>query len=229
LPAQNHLVELLGREDRRSLLSICERVTLVLGEVVCDADTPTRHLYFPIDSFISMVATVSGSPGVEVGMIGREGLLGSHLVLGLGRTTLRGVVQGPGSALRVARIPFRRELQTSESLRRILDRYVSVLLVQLATSAVCLRYHQIGPRLARCLLMSHDRAGTDTFRITHQSLSSMLGVRRVGITSAASGLQRLGVIEYRRGLLTVLNRTELESASCACYAADRLAYSDALN
>ena len=229
LPAQNHLVELLGGEDRRSLLSICERVTLVLGQVVCDPETPTRHLYFPIDSFISMVATVAGSPGVEVGMIGREGLLGSHLVLGHGKTTLRGVVQGPGSALRVPRIPFRRELQTSASLRRVLDRYVAVLMVQLSISAVCLRYHQIGPRLARWLLMSHDRAGADTFRITHEFLSYMLGVRRVGITSAASELQRLGIIEYRRGLLTVLNRIKLESTSCACYAAERRAYRDALN
>ena len=229
LPAQNHLVELLGGEDRRSLLSICERVTLVLGQVVCDPETPTRYLYFPIDSFISMVATMAGSPGVEVGMVGREGLLGSHVVLGLGKTTLRGVVQGPGSALRVPRIPFRRELESSASLRRVLDRYVAVLMVQLATSAVCLRYHQIGPRLARWLLMSHDRAGADTFRITHEFLSYMLGVRRVGITSAASELQRRGIIEYRRGHLTVLNRIKLESASCACYAADRRAYSDALS
>jgi CRP-like cAMP-binding protein len=229
LPAQNHLIDILAREDRRRLLAICEPVTLVLGQVVCDADTPTRYLYFPIDSFISMVATVAGSPGVEVGMVGREGLLGSHLVLGLSKTTLRGVVQGPGSALRLAKMPFRRELQASAGLRRVLNRYVAVLMVQLATSAVCLRYHQIGPRMARWLLMSHDRAGTDTFRVTHEFLSYMLGVRRVGITSAASELQRLGVIEYRRGLLTVLNRIELESASCACYEADRRAYSDALN
>ncbi len=229
MPAQNHLVDILAREDRRRLLTICERVTLVLGQVVCDPDTPTRHLYFPIDSFISMVATVAGSPGVEVGMVGREGLLGSHVVLGTGTTTLRGVVQGPGSALRVARIPFRRELETSASLRRVLDRYVAVLMVQLSISAVCLRYHQIGPRLARWLLMSHDRAGTDTFRITHEFLSYMLGVRRVGITSAASELQRRGIIEYRRGHLTVLNRIKLESASCPCYAADRRAYSGALN
>jgi len=228
LPAQNQLVELLGREDRRSLLSICERVTLVLGQVVCDPETPTRYLYFPIDSFISMVATVAGSPGVEVGMVGREGLLGSHVVLGPGKTTLRGVVQGPGSALRVPRIPFRRELESSASLRRVLDRYVAVLMVQLATSAVCLRHHQIGPRLARWLLMSHDRAGADTFRITHEFLSYMLGVRRVGITQAAGSLQRSGLIAYNRGTLSVVDRPGLEATACACYAADRKSYAGLL-
>jgi CRP-like cAMP-binding protein len=228
LAAQNHLIELLAGEDRRRLLAICEPVELVLGQRVCEASTPTRHVYFPVDSFISLVATVAGSPGIEVGMVGREGMLGSQLALGVGTTPLHGVVQGPGYALRVGRVAFRRELARSVTLQRALDSYIAVMMAQLATSAVCLRFHEIGPRLARWLLMSHDRAGADTFRMTHEFLAYMLGVRRVGITVAATKLQRLGLIEYRRGVLTVLDRGGLEAAACPCYAVDQRAYRERL-
>ena len=228
LATQNHLIELLAQSDRRRLLALCEPVELVLGQVLCEPSTPTRHVYFPVDSFISLVAMVAGSPGVEVGMVGREGMLGSQLALGVRTTPLHGVVQGAGPAMRIATLPFRAELAGCAALQRVLERYVSVLMVQLATSAVCLRFHQIGPRLARWLLMSHDRAGADTFRITHRFLAYMLGVRRVGITAAATALQRAGLVEYRRGVLTVLDRRGLESVACACYAEARRTYSDRL-
>lgn len=228
LSAQNHLVEILAREDRRRLLAICEPVELVLGQRVCEPGTLTRHVYFPVDSFISLVATVAGSPGVEVGMVGREGMLGTQLALGVATTPLHALVQGPGPALRVGTVAFRRELARSATLQRILDRYIEVLMVQLTTAAVCLRFHEIGPRLARWLLMSHDRAGADTFRITHEFLAYMLGVRRVGITSAATKLQRAGLVEYRRGVLTVLDRGRLEAAACPCYAVDLRAYRERL-
>jgi len=226
LAAQNHLIEILAASDRRRLLAICDTVELVLGQVVCEPATSTRHVYFPVDSFISLVATVAGSPGVEVGMVGREGMLGSQLALGVGTTPLHAVVQGPGTALRAGSAAFRRELARSANLRRTIDLYIAVMMAQLATSAVCLRFHEIGPRLARWLLMSRDRAGADTFRMTHEFLAYMLGVRRVGITAAATRLQRVGLIEYRRGLLTVLNRRGLEAMACPCYAADLRAYSD---
>ena len=228
LTAQNHLIEILARDDRRRLLAICRPVELTLGEVVGEPTTRTRHVYFPVDSFISLVASVAGSPGVEVGMVGREGMLGTQLALGVGQTTLRAVVQGPGPAWRVGAPAFRQVLAKSATLQRTLDRYVAVLLVQLATSAVCLRFHQIGPRLARWLLMSHDRCGTDTFHMTHEFLAYMLGVRRAGITAAATVLQRAGLIEYQRGALTVIDRAGLEARACDCYAADRAAYSDRL-
>jgi len=228
LSAQNHLVEILAREDRRRLLAICEPVELLLGQRVCEPGTPTRHVYFPVDSFISLVATVAGSLGVEVGMVGREGMLGSQLTLGVGTTSLRGVVQGPGCALRVGAPAFRRELARSVTLQRILDRYIAVLMAQLTTAAVCLRFHEIGPRLARWLLMSQDRAGVDTFGMTHEFLAYMLGVRRAGITLAATKLQRAGLIEYRRGVLTVLDRGALEAAACPCYAIDLRAYRERL-
>lgn len=228
MSAQNQLIEILARDDRRRLLAICEPVELSLGAVICEPATPTRHAYFPIDGFISLVAMVAGSPGIEVGMVGREGMLGAQLALGVVAAPLHAVVQGPGGALRIGRVAFRRELARSATLQRALEHYIAALMVQLATSAVCLRFHQIAPRLARWLLMSHDRAHCDTFRMTHEFLAYMLGVRRVGITTAATTLQRAGLIEYRRGLLTVLDRQGLERAACACYTADLRAYSDRL-
>ena len=228
MATQNHLIEILAASDRRRLLAVCDTVELVLGQVVCEPATSTRHVYFPVDSFISLVATVAGSPGVEVGMVGREGMLGSQLALGVSATPLLAVVQGPGTALRAGSAAFRRELARSAGLRRTIHLYIAILMTQLATSAVCLRFHEIGPRLARWLLMSRDRAGADTFRMTHEFLAYMLGVRRVGITAAATRLQRVGLIEYRRGLLTVLNRSGLEAMACPCYAADLRSYSERL-
>ena len=224
LPAQNHLIDRIARADRLRLLSVAEPIELVLGQIVCEPQTPTRHVVFPIDGFISLIAVVPGSPGIEVGMVGREGMLGSQLALGVATTPLQAVVQGAGSAVRIGAAAFRRELADSPSLQRTLDGYIAVLIAQLATSAVCLRYHEIGPRLARWLLMSNDRAHADSFRMTHEFLAHMLGVRRVGITAAAGALQRQGLIEYRRGLMTVLDRGGLEKAACACYAADSQVY-----
>ena len=225
---QNHLIEGLPHKDRLRLLAVCEPVTLVLAEVLCEPGKPTRHVYFPTEGFISLVAKIDGEPALEVGMVGREGMLGAHLALGVLIAPLQALVQGPGAAWRVATAAFRRELTNSVALQRSLNRYLYVLMAQLASSAACLRFHLIGPRLARWLLMSQDRAHSDSFHVTQEFLAYMLGVRRVGITSAASALQRAGLIQYHRGHLTVLNRSGLEAAACDCYATDRKAYHDLL-
>lgn len=225
---ENHLIELLPRRDRVRLLAICEPVQLVLADVLCEAGAPTRHVYFPTEGFISLVAQTNGHPGLEVGMVGREGMLGVQLALGVATAPLRGLVQGPGLAWRIAAPAFRRELALSPALLRGLNRYLYVLTAQLTSSAVCLRFHQIGPRLARWLLMSQDRAHSDSFHVTHEFLAYMLGVRRVGITAAAGGLQASGLIEYSRGALHVLDRRGLEAASCACYRSDRKVYAELL-
>lgn len=225
---ENHLIELLPRNDRRSLLALCEPIQLVPAEVLCEPGKPTQHAYFPIDGFISLMARTDSHPGLEVGMIGREGMLGAQLALGVATVPLHALVQGPGAAWRITTADFRRELARSAALRRGLDRYIYVLLSQLAASATCLRFHLIGPRLARWLLMSQDRAHSNSFHVTHEVLALMLGVRRVGITTAASALQRSGLIEYHRGDLTVLDRRGLEAMACGCYAADRQAYAELL-
>ncbi|KNZ31887.1 MAG: Crp/Fnr family transcriptional regulator [Methylibium sp. NZG] len=227
--AENHLIELLPRRDRLRLLAVCEPVQLVLAEVLCEPGQATRHVYFPTDGFVSLVAQEGGKPALEVGMIGREGMLGAQLALGVAAAPLHALVQGPGAAWRVATVTFRRELAGSAALRRCMNRYLYVLMAQLASQAACLRFHLIGQRLARWLLMSQDRAHADRFHVTQEFLAYMLGVRRVGITAAASALQRAGLIEYRRGELTVLDRSALEAAACACYAADRRAYDDVMS
>ncbi|MEJ8822535.1 Crp/Fnr family transcriptional regulator [Variovorax humicola] len=226
--AENHLIELLPGADRKRLLAVCEAVELVLGDVVYESGAQTRFAWFPVDGFVSLVARIDSHPGLEVGMVGREGMLGVHLALGVSTTPLHGLVQGPGMAWRITAVNFRRELAQSPALRRELARYTHVLMTQLAASAACLRFHLIGPRLARWLLMSQDRAHADSFGMTQEFLAYMLGVRRVGITAAAGDLQRKGLIEYRRGNLRVLDREGLEAMACACYAADRKVYAELL-
>lgn len=222
----NHLIEILPVKDRARLLAICEPVELLLSDVLSEPGKPTRHVYFPIQGFISLVSTVDGSPGVEVGMVGSEGMLGAHLVLGVLTAPLHAVVQGSGAAWRIEAAPFKRELARSTALQRCLNRYLYVLMAQQATSAACLRFHLIGQRLARWLLMSQDRAHSDSFHVTHEFLAYMLGVRRVGVTGAASALQRNGLIRYHRGEIKVLDRKGLEAAACSCYATDHQTYDD---
>lgn len=226
---ENKLIERLPRKERLRLLALCEPVQLVLTKVLCEPGKPTRHVYFPTESFISLVALIDGTPALEVGMVGREGMLGAHLALGVATAPLHALVQGAGAAWRIATPAFRTELARSAPLQRGLNRYLYVLMSQLAASAACLRFHQIGPRLARWLLMTQDRAHADQFHVTHEFLSYMLGVRRVGITAAAGALQRSGLIEYRRGKLAVLDRPGLEAAACGCYAVDRKAYTELMD
>lgn len=217
---QNHLIALLPEKDRVQLLAACDSVQLVLEDVLSERGRPTSYIYFPTEGFISLVAQIAGKPGVEVGMVGREGMLGVQLALGVLTAPLHALVQGAGAAWRISAADFRSELANSTTMQRNLNRYVYVVMSQLATSAACQRFHLVGPRLARWLLMSQDRAHTDSFHVTHEFLAFMLGVRRVGITAAAGALQHSGLIEYHRGELKVLNRRGLEAAACSCYAAD---------
>ena len=221
---KNQLIDSLPRKDRARLLAICEPVQLVLGEILCEPGQPTRHVYFPTQGFISLLASIDGKPGVEVGLVGTEGMVGWQLALGVKTVPLHGLVQGPGSAWRIPGAAFGEELTRGTALPQALSRYIYVLMAQLASSATCLRFHQIGPRLARWLLMSQDRARSDSFHMTHEFLAYMLGVRRVGVTQAASALQRDGLIEYHHGRMTVTDRDGLEAAACSCYAADGQAY-----
>ncbi len=226
--ASNHLIELLPRKDRLRFIAACTNVDLTLAEVLCEPGKSTKYVYFPTAGFISLISVVEGSPGVEVGMVGREGMLGVQLALGVATAPLHGLVQGAGTALRINHRSFKAELAASNALQSGMHRYLYVLMAQLAESTACVRFHQIGPRLARWLLMSQDRSEASSFDVTQEFLAYMLGVRRVGITAAAGLLQRSGLIAYSRGKLTVLNRKGLERAACGCYAADQKTYAELL-
>jgi CRP-like cAMP-binding protein len=224
----NHLINRLPRKDRLRLMSVLEPFDLVLGEVLCESGEPTSHVYFPTKGYISLVAQTEGSPGVEVGMVGTEGMLGAELALIVTTSPLHALVQGEGSALRLGTRDFKNELERSLPLQRCLHRYLYVLMGQQTTSATCLRFHEIGPRLARWLLMSQDRAKSDSFSVTQEFLGYMLGVRRVGVTTAASALQRSGLVKYHRGHITVLDRSGLKAAACSCYVENGQAYAKLL-
>jgi len=213
----NRLIDSLPDKDRSRLLARCEPVELVFGDILCEPDQPFRHAYFPLSGFISLVATVGGHPPLEMGLIGNEGMLGATLVLGVSAAPLRAVVQGSGPALRMTAAQLRRELREVPSLLRMLNRYLYVLMAQLSQTAGCTRFHEVEARLARWLLMTHDRAHADHFHLTHEYLADMLGVRRSGVTVAAGMLQERKLIRYTRGEIRVLDRKGLEAASCECY------------
>jgi CRP-like cAMP-binding protein len=227
-PAVNRLLEALPGNDRRRLLAGCEAVGLVFAEVLHSPPDPLAHVYFPINSTISLVMPIDGHACMEVGMVGNEGMFGIPLALGIESSPVRAVVQGAGRAWRLDAKRFRQELAQSETLRGAMDRYVFVHLNQLAQMAACTRFHVVESRLARWLLMTQDRAHADTFHVTQEFLAFMLGVRRVGVTKAAGSLQRRGLIGYFRGDVTVLDRRGLKAASCGCYKADRDAYARVL-
>ena len=215
----NRLLVDLPSQDRAAMLHGCRTVELEFGTVLSAPEQVFREVYFPLSALISLVATVPGHPALEMGMIGNEGMLGATLLLGTSVAPLQAVVQGPGTALRMSAAQLRRELGTRAALRATLGRYLYVLTAQLTQSAACTRFHEVDERLARWLLMTHDRSHADHFRLTHQFLADMLGVQRSAVTIAAGALQRKKVIRYARGEITVLSRKGLEAASCACYGA----------
>jgi CRP-like cAMP-binding protein len=213
----NHLIEMLPRRDRSRLLSICEPVELGVAEVLADTNSLQRFVYFPTGSVVSITTPSEKTPVLEVGMVGAEGMLGIQLALGF-QSALHASVLGAGSAWRVAATPFRREVLRSTSLQQGLNGYLLASMLQLASFARCVQFHPVDRRLARWLLMTHDRIGAHTFCATQEMMAHRLGIRRVGITLAAVALQRRGVIDYARGQLTIIDRAALEKSACSCYA-----------
>jgi CRP-like cAMP-binding protein len=228
LRVTNKLIAGVPSKYRARLLANCESVDLVFGELLSEADKPIKHVYFPLAGFISLVATLGGHQPLEMGLVGNEGMLGATLKLGINTAPMRAVVQGTGTALRMSASNFTRFLGATPAMFHILDRYLYVMMAQLTRSSACTRFHEIEPRLARWLLMTHDRAHADHFHLTHEYLADMLGVRRSGVSIAAAALQLRKLIRYSRGEISILNRKGLEAASCECYDAMQEDYANVL-
>lgn len=223
-PVVNFFLEGLPQKLRDRIVQICESVDLTFGTILCEPDHPFKYAYFPVTSFISLVALVKGHKPLEMGMIGNEGMLGATLSLGVANAPMRAVVQGSGTALRISAAALRNELDISPALASRLNKYVYVLFAQLSQTATCVRFHEVEPRLARWLLMTYDRAHTNHLHLTQNFLGDMLGVRRSSVTVAAGALQKRKLIHYTRGEIMILDLKGLETAACECYQAVKRDY-----
>jgi len=229
MPTDNLLLAALPAAARRRLTANRVPVNLAIGEILSEAGERKRHVYFPIEGFISLITPAQGRGQLEIGLVGCEGMLGVPLLLGVDVSPLRAMVQGAGRAWRVDAATLQQELAANVAVRTSLNRYLYVFLAQLMQTATCTRFHLIEARLARWLLMTRDRAHSNQFHVTHEFLALILGVRRVGVTSAASALQRRQLIRYRRGDISILDVRGLERAACACYEIDKQVYSRILS
>lgn len=215
--AVNGLLATLPGAEYRRLLAGLEPVTLTFGEILYQPGQSIRHVYFPCDSVVSLLTVVAGHKAMEIGMVGREGMLGIPVALGIDDSPVRALVQGTGTALRMSAARFRSEYDKHRALYRAVNRSIHERLVQITQTAACNRFHPVDNRLARWLLMTRDRMGKDHFRLTQELLGSMLGVLRGAVTAAAGGLQRRKLIRYTRGEIDILDGKGLEAASCRCY------------
>jgi CRP-like cAMP-binding protein len=201
---------------RKPLWRLLEPVALSFGEILQEADV-IRHVYFPVDCLVSLFVPVSDHLAVEAGMVGSEGMVGVSLALGERASSVRALVQGSGTALRMEGEAFRRELGRNAPLQAGVSRYVHLLMGQLSQTVACNTFHAIEARCARWLLMTRDRMQSDELELTHEFLARMLGVRRVGVTVAAGNLRKQGLISYSRGRITILNAEQLAGRACECY------------
>lgn len=218
IPIQNRILAALPTRKYKGLLSKLQPVFLELSQVLYDAGEPVPYVYFPNSAMISLVAIrEDGGRSVEVGVVGEEGMLGTSAFLGNPVAHNKALVQLAGSALRVRVDVLRDAVEGGGLLHKLLHGYTQVLITQITRSAVCNRFHNLQERLARWLLITHDHAKSDTFPMTHEFMSHLLGARRVDVTKAANALQKAEIVSYNRGQITVSDRKELEAASCNCY------------
>jgi CRP-like cAMP-binding protein len=227
--ATNRLLAGLPDLDRRRLLGRSTSIEIATADVLYESGKRIHDVYFPTGGSVSLITTLRGHDRLEVGLVGDEGMLGTSLVLGVTIAPSLALVQDPGTAWRIDAASFREELERSVALRVRLQRYVHVVMCQSAQTVACTRFHVVEARLARWLLMTRDRAHSDQFHSTHESLASILGVRRAGVTHAAGSLQQHKLIRYSRGQITILDRRGLEQSACACYVANQDTYARVMN
>jgi CRP-like cAMP-binding protein len=213
----NRVLASIPPKERKRLKPHLESVTLKFGGVLYEPGKAIQHVYFPVDCLISLLTAVDKRRTLEVGMVGNEGMAGMPFILGIGVSSVRAIVQGEGTALRMASTPFRIEFDRNRPLQEALFRYTYALMAQISQTAACNRFHEAEARLSRWLLMTRDRVQSDEFGLTHEFLAHMLGLRREGVTEAASELKRRKLISYTRGKIQILDVRRLKNASCPCY------------
>ncbi len=221
----NRLLDILPASEKEQFLADCDSVELKSGQILAEAGEEIKHVFFPVDCLISLLVRLDNNAQLKVSMAGNEGMFGTSLMLGAKTSPLQALVQGAGTILRMPSDRFLSHLERSTALDQLIKRYMNGLFNQISHSAACNYYHAVEGRLARWLLMTHDRTRGDQLQLTQNFLASMLGVRRSSITVAARALQKRRLIDYHRGKITVDDRPGLERASCRCYAVDQEIYS----
>jgi CRP-like cAMP-binding protein len=217
-PQQNHLLAALSAPERKRIFPQLQIVEMPLGKVLYESGDVLRHVYFPIDSIVSLLYVLADGASAEISVVGNEGLIGIALFMGGETTPSRAIVQSAGQAYRLDGHLFKEEFHRNGSMQLLLLRYTQALITQMAQTAVCNRHHSVDQQLCRWLLLSLDRLSSNQLIMTQELIANMLGVRREGVTEAAGKLDKLGVIRYARGQITVLDRPKLEQLCCECYA-----------
>jgi CRP-like cAMP-binding protein len=218
-PEQNHLLAALTPDERERIFPHLQLVALPLGKALYESGDLLRHVYFPTDAIVSLLYVLENGASAEIAVVGNEGLIGIALFMGGETTPSRAIVQSAGHAYRLVGQRLKDEFHRNGGVQLQLLRYTQALITQMAQTAVCNRHHSVDQQLCRWLLLSLDRLSSNELVMTQELIANMLGVRREGVTEAAGRLQKLGVIKYSRGKITVLDRPQLESLSCECYAA----------
>ena len=220
-PKRNRLLAALSAAELRRLRPHLESTQLPLGHVVYESGRVLDHVYFPTTAIVSLLYVMEDGASAEIAVVGNEGVVGISLFMGGESTPSRAVVQSAGEAFRLPARFLELEFKRGGSLQHLLLRYTQALITQMAQTAVCNRHHSVDQQLCRWLLLSLDRLQGSDLVMTQELIANMLGVRREGVTAAAGKLQKLGVINYRRGHIAVLDRPKLETLSCECYAVVR--------
>jgi CRP-like cAMP-binding protein len=217
-PQQNHLLAALSDAERERIIPNLQLVPMPLGKVLYESGDTLRHVYFPVDSIVSLLYVMEDGSSAEISVVGYEGLVGIALFMGGETTPSRAIVQSAGHAYRLIGQRLKDEFYRSGEMQLLLLRYTQALITQMAQTAVCNRHHSVDQQLCRWLLLSLDRLSSNRLTMTQELIANMLGVRREGVTEAAGKLQKAGVISYSRGEITVLDRPKLEEMCCECYA-----------
>jgi CRP-like cAMP-binding protein len=220
----NHLLAALPDAEWQRWLPELQSVDMPLGQVLYESGTTLSHVYFPTTSIVSLLYVMENGSSAEIAVVGNEGIVGISLFMGGGSTPSRAVVQSAGKGLRLEAQTLKTEFDQNGAVLHLLLRYTQALITQMAQTAVCNRHHTLDQQLCRWLLLSLDRLQGDELVMTQELIANMLGVRREGVTEAALNLQRVGLIRYARGRISVLDRGALEKRTCECYAVVKTEY-----